>query len=159
MSSIFERAAKVGKVVARTPFLDVKGIYKVRIDSVRSGENQSHQNYVAIDVEIKEFQCPDPNAKFLVGDTRSIMSSEPKDRKHEGTFYNTLVTWGVQIARALWAQGGKEGPEPKAEDIDANILQALFGPESLLVNKELTVEAMPRQTKNGATVYNYVFSV
>jgi hypothetical protein len=159
MSSIFDRAAAKGKVQTRTPFLDTKGIFKTKFAGIRSGENQSGLAFVAIDVEVLDAKCPDPSVRFVPGETRTLMNTEPADRKLADMFNNTLVTWGLAIARALHAQGGGSAEDaPGPSDVTAEVLTAFFGPDSILVGREITIETMPRTTKAGKTVWNYQFS-
>lgn len=157
MSSIFKRAAERGSVQNRTPFLDVKGIFDVEVEAVRSGENGSGLPFVAIDIKINGAKSPDPDFKFVAGETRTLMQSMPKDKKLEDMFHNTLVTWGLAILRAIWVDNGSQGDEPTADAIDADILEKLFGAESVLVGRGFKLESTPRKTKSGATVWNYIF--
>lgn len=157
MSSIFKRAAERGSVQNRTPFLDVKGIFDVEIEAVRSGENGSGLPFVAIDIKIHGAKSPDPDFKFVNGETRTLMQSMPSDKKLEDMFHNTLVTWGLAILRALWVESGGQGDEPTAASVDADVLEKLFGAESVIVGRRFTVESTPRKTKKGATVWNYIF--
>lgn len=155
--SIFKKAAEKGKVSNRHPFLDGKGIYKARVAAVRSGETQAGLSFVALDVELLDARLADPDVSFVPGETRTIMNSEPENKNYRDMFFNTMMTHAHQLAVALWAGSGKEGDRPSTEDLSAEFLEALFGPESILVDSEVQIEVTPRTTKKGNVVWNYTF--
>jgi hypothetical protein len=158
MSSIFQRAAAEGQAQSRTPFMDTKGIFKIKFEAVRSGENGNKLPFVALDVSIQEYNCPG-GEKFVKGETRTIMNTESAIQKYKKMFSDLLVSWALGIARALHAQsGGTPDTAPAPSDVTAEVLEAFFGAQSILIGREMTVEVTPRLTENKKTVYNFSFS-
>lgn len=156
--SIFKKAAEKGKVSNRNPFLEGKGIYKCKVKSVRSGENQNGKQFVAMDVEILDARLADKDREIIPGETRTIMNSEPENKNYSDMFFNTMVTHAHQIAVALWTQGDQEDPRPTVGDISAELLEGFFGPESILVGMEVQIECVSRVSKkNQVTIWNYSF--
>ena len=163
MSSIFKRASE-GKTQTRTPFFATKGIFRIQVDAVRSGKNQEENDFVALDVSVLQSRLAGselnangtPNISAPTnGESRTIMTSFMPGQKTKDIFYNTLKTWGLQIARHLATQGGQD--MPSESDVTEEVLESLFGAESALIGMELEVECQPRITKNAKTVYNFTF--
>jgi hypothetical protein len=156
--SIFKKAAEKGKVSSRTPFLDMRGIFRVKVNAVRQGELLSTSKpFVAIDFEVKQAVLADKDKAVVPGTSYSLMASAPENRTYEDMFFNTLVSWAHQLMRHFAVLDGQAPESVTAEDITAEALEALFGANSMLVGNEIQFEAIPKISKKGNTVWNYVF--